>query len=201
MYIRSRLLEVIALVSSVLVSVETLSAQSPNNDHYKFEVGGQFSLIKFGEQTAVNEIPYCLATCKVITEPFSDSTEPGFGGRFGYNLNRHLAIEAEINFFPRDHLYEGGRKLEGLFGVSAGKRFTKFGVFAQGRPGFLRLGKGDFRMRPALCPGDIPEPIGCFDPVAKRLAICGLGGTWAGNRMVPARHTGRNYKEERIGNA
>jgi len=176
MYIRSRLLEVIALVLMLLVSVETLSAQSPNDDHYKFEVGGQFSLIKFGEQTAVNEIPYCLATCKVITEPFSDSTEPGFGGRFGYNLNRHLAIEAEINFFPRDHLYEGGRKLEGLFGVSAGKRFTKFGVFAKGRPGFLRLGKGDFRMRPALCPGDIPEPIGCFDPVAKTSFAFDAGG-------------------------
>src|SRR5437588_11724355 len=95
---RSRLLEVIVLVSMLLLSVETLNAQSPNNDHYKFEVGGQFSLIKFGKQTAVNKIPYCLATCKVITEPFSDSTEPGFGGRFGYTLNRHVAIDADINF-------------------------------------------------------------------------------------------------------
>src|SRR5260370_37962337 len=133
---RSRLLEGLVLVSMLLVSVETLSAQSPHDVDYKFEVGGQFSLIKFGEQTAINKIPYCLATCKVITEPFSDPTEPGVGGRFGYNLNRHLAIEAEINFRPRDHLYEGGQKFEGLFGVKAGTRFTNFGVFARGRPGF-----------------------------------------------------------------
>ncbi len=44
MCIRSRLLEVIVLVSMLLLSVETLSAQSPNNDHYKFEVGGPFKI-------------------------------------------------------------------------------------------------------------------------------------------------------------
>jgi len=167
---------VIVLVSTFLVGVEHIRAQSRSSDHYKFEVGGHFSLIKFGEQTAINKVPYCLATCKIITEPFSHSTEVGLGARFGYNLNRHLAVEAEINFFPRDRLYEGGRKLEGLFGVKAGKRFRKFGVFAKGRPGFLRLGKGDFRMRPALCPGDIPEPIGCFDPVAKTSFAFDAGG-------------------------
>ena len=31
-------------------------------------------------------------------------------------------------------------------------------------------------MRPALCPGDIPEPIGCFDPVAKTSFAFDAGG-------------------------
>ena len=143
----------------------------------KFEAGGQFSLIRFGEQTAVNDIPYCLGTnCKVITEPFSHPTELGFGGRFGYNVNRHLAIEAEMNFFPRDRSFELGRKLEGLFGVKAGKRFGKVGVFGKGRPGFLRLSAGDFVAKPVICILPFPAPVGCSDPVAKTQFAFDVGG-------------------------
>ena len=106
-------------------------------------------------------------------------TEPGFGGRFTYNLTNRIAVESELNFFPHKNIFQflgDGRALQGQFGIKFGKRFKKFGVFAKGRPGFLRLGKGDFRMRPALCPGDIPEPIGCFDPVAKTSFAFDAGG-------------------------
>jgi opacity protein-like surface antigen len=155
-------------------AAQTARAQS---DLPKFEAGGQFSLIRLGEQTAVNKVPNCLGTnCTVITEPFSHPTEPGFGGRVGYNVNQHLAIEAEMNFFPRDRSFELGRKLEGLFGVKAGKRFDKFGVFGKGRPGFLRTSKGNFVQSPAICAGDFPEPVGCFDPVATTQIAFDVGG-------------------------
>ena len=68
-------LPLIVLVSVLLVSTKNISAQSPSNHRYRFEVGGDFAIIKFGEQTAINKIPYCLGTnCKVITEPFSHET-------------------------------------------------------------------------------------------------------------------------------
>ncbi len=68
----------------------------------KFEVGTQFSVIRFSDL---------------------EITEPGFGGRFTYNVNDHLAVEAEVNFFPREvkdsfgETLQGGRKTQGLFGV------------------------------------------------------------------------------------
>src|SRR5713226_10748425 len=72
----------------------------------KFEVGAQFSLVRFSDL---------------------DITEPGFGGRFTYNINDHLAVEDEVNLFPRkvrtlNTVLQGGRKTEGLFGVKFGAR-------------------------------------------------------------------------------
>jgi len=63
-------------------------------------------------------------------------TEPGFGGRFTYNLTDNVALEAEGNFFPRRSFGQvGGRTVQGQFGVKAGKRFERFGLFAKVRPG------------------------------------------------------------------
>src|SRR5437870_1459964 len=75
---------------------------------------------------------------------YGDATEPGFGGRLTYNFNRKIAIEAEGNFFPNQSVFQGlgeGRAVQAQFGVKAGKRFEKFGVFAKIRPGFLSLGE------------------------------------------------------------
>src|SRR5438046_1055410 len=70
-------------------------------------------------------------------------TEPGFGGRLTYNLTKRLAIDSELNFFPNKNVFQflGERRaLQGQFGVTWGKRFKKFGVFAKARPGFLSVG-------------------------------------------------------------
>lgn len=75
-------------------------------------------------------------------QPFGfSSTEPGFGGRVVYNFNDNIAVEGEGNFFPNQHVFEmaEGQAVQGQFGVKAGKRFRKFGVFAKARPGFLSL--------------------------------------------------------------
>lgn len=58
----------------------------------------------------------------------------GAGGRFTYNLNNHIALDNEVNFFLPD---EGPPyATQGLFGIKAGKRFKHVGIFAKARPGF-----------------------------------------------------------------
>lgn len=69
-------------------------------------------------------------------------SEAGAGARFGYNLTRYLALEAEVNFFPNENqatFVSGGNLLQGQFGAKVGKRWNKVGLFAKGRPGFLNF--------------------------------------------------------------
>ncbi len=77
--------------------------------------------------------------------------DTGIGGRLTYNLNKHLAVEGAFSFFPakpddcgshRCRYYGlGDERLLGVFGVKAGYRYDRFGLFLKGRPGFMRLGK------------------------------------------------------------
>ena len=97
-----------------------------------------------------------------ITKPdfFGGRTQAGFGGRFTFNFNRSIAIEAEGNFFPHNcrtcRNENVGTLAQGFFGVKAGKRFLKFGVFGKARPGVVSFSGGEF---------DIfvqPSPSGTF---------------------------------------
>src|ERR1044072_1643588 len=65
-----------------------------------------------------------------------DETKGGIGGRVTYNFNWSIAAEAEINFFPQKQLIfeSNGSSIQAQFGVKAGKRFEKFGVFGKVRP-------------------------------------------------------------------
>src|SRR5260370_23603531 len=106
----------------------------------KFEVGVQFSTIRFGEMSI---------------------TEPGFGGRFTYNINKHVAVEAEGNLFPRDpedyfESLKGGHKTEALFGLKAGTRSRRVGLFLKIRPGLVNY-SNLFRY-PQLCNCSNPPP-------------------------------------------
>jgi hypothetical protein len=101
-----------------------------------------------------------------ITKPDFDGgkTEVGFGGRFTFNLNRKLALEAEGNFFPhncRSCANENvGNLAQGFFGIKAGKRFRKVGIFGKARPGFVSFSGGEFDL--ALLPtppGTLPVLI------------------------------------------
>lgn len=86
-----------------------------------------------------------------ITKPDFNggSTEPGVGARFTFNFNRSVAVEAVGNFFPHSCQFCGGNLgdnsgiiEQGLFGIKAGKRFEKWGIFAKARPGVIRFGQG-----------------------------------------------------------
>ena len=69
------------VVSLLCLSFGLLEAKAQSDEVPKVELGAQFTS---------------------ITKPdFNNgATEPGFGGRFTFNLNRSVALEAVGNFFP-----------------------------------------------------------------------------------------------------
>jgi len=111
------------------------SEDAPNtNKQKRYEVGAQFTSMSINQPRRA-----CFLEC-FIDSGDRNHTEPGFGGRFTYNLTRSLAVEAESNFFTRKlgHFTEpGGYMFHGQFGVKAGKRFQKWGLFGKARPGFV----------------------------------------------------------------
>ena len=121
-----------ALINALLVlsSYEAKAQAKQSADLPKYEVGVDFSSlsIRYGP------------------------TLPGLGGRFTYNLNKHVALEAAGYFFPgKCDTCPGeitGHITEGLFGVKVGKRFKKWGVFGKARPGFMSLSKGAVEFLP-----------------------------------------------------
>lgn len=157
---------------ALAVAAVALSLAVPNaraqSDEKKFEVGAQFSILQVPTRTFTN---FALATTSE-----SQATEYGVGGRIGYKVSPHFAIEAEGNFFPRDRDLQGGRKIQGLFGVKAGKKFDKVGIFAKARPGFIRFERGDYQPAPGVCIQVFPPPLACFQPVAKTNFAFDVGG-------------------------
>ena len=121
-----------AIVSLLCLSFCLPEAQAQSDEVPKFELGAQFTS---------------------ITKPdFNNgATEPGFGGRFTFNLNKSVALEAVGNFFPHKCRFCGsggggdnsGNITQGLFGVKAGKRFQKWGIFGKARPGVVSFSDGD----------------------------------------------------------
>src|SRR5438094_636453 len=94
---------VIVLVSTLFIGAPQIVAQSANNDHDKFELGGQFSLLNLSaaEVVSTTPIPCFVAPCPLgVTIGRARETEPGFGVRFGYRAGSYVTIEAETNFFP-----------------------------------------------------------------------------------------------------
>lgn len=134
--------ELCLVTAAIMLCLILQSAHAQTEDVPRFEVGAQFT---------------------TLTKPDFDGgrTEAGFGGRFTYNVTDYLALEAEGNFFPHRCLTcttgNNGRITEGLFGVKAGRRFNKFGLFAKGRPGFVRFGEGIADFIPlSSTPGPFP---------------------------------------------
>lgn len=121
-------------VALTVLSSLAIQAQEPETPS-KIEVGVQFSSITYAGPSSSPGLEATLGT---------GTTEAGFGGRFTFNLNKHFALEAEGNFFPRENFDDslrGGRLLQGQFGLKAGKRFGKFGIFAKARPGLASFSK------------------------------------------------------------
>jgi hypothetical protein len=78
-------------------------------------------------------------TSLTLTPP-AVKREVGVGARVTYNLNRNFALEAEGNYLPSGSTWgftPGGSIRQGQFGVKAGKRWNRFGIFFKARPGFV----------------------------------------------------------------
>ena len=170
----------ILLAALLLLSVAGFQpARAQADDDRKFEVGGQFSLLRVPTYSITQGLIVCLnppCPSSLFFEDGGDKNEPGFGGRFGYNFNRYFALEAEANFFPRDRVFEGGSKTQLIAGAKAGKRFKGVGLFGKARPGFMRFSQGDFRPGPNACPAVFPPLLSCFQSEAKTNFALDLGG-------------------------
>jgi hypothetical protein len=105
----------------------------------RFELGAQFSLLSLERPSQIvgNGFDPC---CGRVVPGVGRRTEPGLGARFTYNLTANIAFEAEGNLFPRTETngsMPGGKIFQGQFGLKAGKRFRRFGIFGKARPGFV----------------------------------------------------------------
>ncbi len=141
----------LAIFLLMLLSGTALAQQ----DLPRFEIGAQFSLLSLNQPGKL--IENSLDPGFVGSGPSNRKrNEPGFGGWFTYNLTNSIALEAEVNLFPRSEfsqrapngIFEGdfgavprGRIFQGQFGVKAGKRFRRFGIFGKARPGFVGFTK------------------------------------------------------------
>jgi len=124
---KTRLLAMAIIAACLVLCALQVKAQTkPSTELPKYEVGADFTTFTIN----------------------GNQVELGAGGRFTYNLNKSFAVEAAGYFSPGTcDSCPGqvtGRIAEGLFGVKAGKRFSKVGIFAKARPGFMTVGKGYF---------------------------------------------------------
>jgi hypothetical protein len=133
----------------------------------KFEIGAQFSLLSLQQPNHVVGNGIDPGGQRVVPG-VGTNTEPGFGGRFTFNLTNYLAVEAEGNLFPKSEPSvgtPGGRIFQGQFGIKAGKRFQRFGIFAKARPGlvgFTQVSKLLSTTSVNNAPGLPPFTVGTF---------------------------------------
>lgn len=124
----SALLTLVSIVSAfILLNPAAVRAQDSAKPA-QIEVGVHFSNLALGPADRGEII---LASQFVA---LNQSRESGIGGLFTANVTRHLALEGEINFFPRNEP-TAGTLIQGLFGAKIGRRFKRFGIFGKARPG------------------------------------------------------------------
>jgi hypothetical protein len=181
---RSLLLAIIFTAGILVTGARAVQAQE---DESRWEVGGQVYAFNVSNGTAtitrVNPcfVPPCPLSGATVEQR---QTEPGFGGRVGYSFNRYVTAEAEVNFFPRereltDPDFTGGRKLQGLFGVKAGRRFERVGLFAKARPGFVNFKEGDLEQpQGTVCVAVFPTPLSCFKSKGRTDFAFDVGGVF-----------------------
>jgi hypothetical protein len=183
---KKRIFVVVAVMSLLFAGAQSICSQSNDADRSGFEVGGQFSALR---NVVIRDVGFTFVQCinppcpTILTISRSREIQPGFGGRLAYNLNGNFALEGELNFFPgtgsfsQPEAFKGGNTIEGLFGLKAGKRFPKIGIFGKARPGFLYATKGDLQTIPNTgCIAIFPAPAGCFETRSKNSFAFDLGG-------------------------
>jgi hypothetical protein len=117
---------------------EETTAPTRHEKLQRFEVGAQFS--SFG----LHQIEHTYLGPRY--DYGEVTTQPGFGGRFTFNLMANLALEAQGDFYAQENVFfanssrAGGRMLQVQAGIKAGKRFEKIGVFGKARPGVISFG-------------------------------------------------------------
>jgi len=105
-----------------------LPAAGAQEEYSRFEVSGQFSVIRLLDSSSNAQSHF------------------GFGGRLDINLTRRLAFESQVDFFPPPASpflqSQGGRALQALFGIRGKVLQSKhFAVYGLLRPGLIHFEK------------------------------------------------------------
>ncbi len=108
---------------ALMICLNRSEARAQSDDVPKFELGGHVTVI---DLRALGEVE-----------------AGGPGARFTYNFTRHIALDTEVNVLTKQ-VTAGGTKIQGQFGIKAGARKEKVGVFAKIRPGFMRFENDPF---------------------------------------------------------
>jgi hypothetical protein len=105
-----------------------------------------------------------------------DATDPGIGGRIGWQATPLAGVEAEITHYPSGladaPVFSRGR-FEGLAGATVGPRIGRFRYFGRVRPGFLRVQPAP---GPIVCIAIFPPPLTCELAGGRTLFVMDLGG-------------------------
>jgi len=121
--IRSIVVNPCVLGLFLLLTATGLFAQ---DNYTRFELGAQYSFVR------------------LTSTDLGATNYSGFGGRLDWNLNRRLALESQLDFFP-EHLVpllsiQGGQTIQAAFGVRAKVVQTRrLSVFGLVRPGLFHF--------------------------------------------------------------
>ena len=130
------------VASLVVVLAFVAGSAAAQTAEKRLEVGGHVSALRIGE---------------------IGNTNAGIGGRVSYDVFRWLAVDGQVDYFPKDRLDVGNgpivtlglhyyrRRLEGFVGPKIGLRRERFGLFGTVRPGFAHLTDTGMKCTGEMC--------------------------------------------------
>jgi PAS domain S-box-containing protein len=109
--------------------------------------------------------------------PAFEGSDFGVGGRLAWHADDVLSFEGELNLFPGEYPDSGlafsRRRLEGLFGLTAGLAFGRLRPFAKFRAGFLDVEPAGQAFPCILI---FPPPLSCTLAAGRTLPAFDIGG-------------------------
>jgi histidine triad (HIT) family protein len=111
------------------------------------------------------------------TIPQFEGSDFGVGGRLAWRPDDLLSFEGELTLFPGEFpdsaVPFSRRRVEGLFGVTAGLRLGRLRPFAKFRAGFLDVQQAP---QPFACILIFPPPLSCTLGAGRTLPAFDVGG-------------------------
>jgi histidine triad (HIT) family protein len=106
-----------------------------------------------------------------------EGSDVGVGGRLAWRTDDVLSFEGELNLFPGQYPDSGlafsRRRVEGLFGLTAGLPFGRVRPFARFRAGFVDVQQAG---QPFACILIFPPPLSCTLAAGRTVPAFDLGG-------------------------
>ena len=109
--------------------------------------------------------------------PAFEGSDFGVGGRLAWHADDVLSFEGELNLFPGEYPDNGlafsRRRVEGLFGLTAGLAFGRLRPFAKFRAGFVDVEPAGQAFPCILI---FPPPLSCTLAAGRTLPAFDIGG-------------------------